>query len=293
MTVSILIAAYQAVRFLPAALACVAAQTGVKWELIAVEDGSQDGTEDVVRSFAAKHPANRIVYYNLGSNRGVAVARNRLLELSCGEVVAFLDADDLWEPDHLASLTACLREGGHALACTPITLWDGDHQRPLGTYAPSPHQIAKPRQELFRSSFIMTSTCVALPRATTQRVGHFDESLRIGEDRDYWFRAVAGGGTLGLTGQPTARYTKHAGSSMTKTLRVAEDVVKFYQKHVAATDVPAPLQRAKLASALVVQGRLLRASEPRAAQGCFRRALSVQPWLPLAWVGWLATLTAR
>src|SRR4051812_16700052 len=109
MKISVLIAAYRAAPFLPAALACVTAQTHADWELIVVEDGSHDGTEELVRAFAATHsPARRVTYDNLGENRGVAAARNRLLSLAQGEAVAFLDADDEWQPTHLADLAAVL-----------------------------------------------------------------------------------------------------------------------------------------------------------------------------------------
>src|SRR4051812_261534 len=101
MKISVLIAAYHAAPFLPAALACVAAQTHADWELVVVEDGSRDGTEELVRALAAAHPTRRVIYDNLGENRGVAAARNRLLSLAKGDAVAFLDADDEWTPTHL------------------------------------------------------------------------------------------------------------------------------------------------------------------------------------------------
>src|SRR3954463_655146 len=125
MKISVLIAAYRAAPFLPAALACVAGQTHPDWELIVVEDGSHDGTEDLVRAFGIAHPGQRVVYDNLGENRGVAAARNRLLSLAAGEAVAFLDADDEWQPSHLADLARVLADGA-ALAISGIELWDGD-----------------------------------------------------------------------------------------------------------------------------------------------------------------------
>ena len=286
------IAAYQAARFLPAALGCVGRQILGDWELIVVEDGSDDGTRQLVEAFAADHPSHRVIYERFGSNRGVAAARSRSMELAEGEMVAFLDADDLWEPDHLASLAACLADG-HALACTPIRIWDGDLGVDLGVHAPTPAQIAEPRSELIRESFIMTSTCVALPRRTIEKTGSFDSTLQIGEDRDYWFRSLEGGGTLGVSARATCRYTKHQGSSMTRTLRVAEDVVRFHTKHRDADDVPAALSRAKLAEALLVHGRLLRKHRPATAHSCFREALQLEPWRPLAWAGFCATLAAR
>jgi glycosyltransferase involved in cell wall biosynthesis len=282
-TVSVLIAAYNAAAFLPAALQSVRAQSHSDWELIVVEDGSRDGTEQIVREFAAQ-VSQPVRYDNLGTNRGVAAARNRLLELASGEAVAFLDADDLWQPEHLATLSACLARG-HALAFSGIELWNGSAGHSMGIYRPYAQWLVTPRHWLFTRSFIQTSSCVALPRTTVARVGLFDETLRIGEDRDYWFRALADGGTLACTGQDTCRYNKHEGSSMTRTLRVAEDCVRFYEKHSGAAGVTALLRRRLLADSRWTLARLLRASQPASARRLGWRAWRAVPWRTdlLAW----------
>jgi glycosyltransferase involved in cell wall biosynthesis len=281
-TLSVLIAAYHAAPFLPAAFASVAAQTYAHWELIVVEDGSRDGTEALTRAFAAAHPSHRITYENLGENRGVAAARNRLLTLASGDAVAFLDADDVWQPTHLGDLRAALI-GGAALAFTGIELWDGDRGKTLGPCVPPTEWVEQPRRWLFQRSFIQTSSCVALPRATFARTGFIDETLRIGEDRDYWFRALANGGRLICTRKITCRYTKHEGSSMTKTLRVAADTVAFYRKHRGDASLPVTLRRRLLADALWVQGRLTRATDRAAARKLFRAAVREWPLTPRYW----------
>jgi glycosyltransferase involved in cell wall biosynthesis len=291
MTISVLIAAYRAAAFLPAALASIAAQTHPDWDLVVVEDGSRDATESLVRDFAVRHPGHKVHYENLGENRGVAAARNRLLDLAPGDAVAFLDADDEWRPTHLEDLSAALTAGA-ALAFSGIALWDGDHHRPIGDYLPPSDFLAQPRRSLFDRSFIQTSSCVALPRATIARAGRIDESLRIGEDRDYWFRCLAGGGRLTCTGKITCRYTKHEGSSMTKTLRVASDTVAFYRKHQRAEDIPTVLRRARLAEALTIHGRLLRAADPRTAAHAFGESLRLAPWRLDRVPWWLASRMA-
>lgn len=282
---SVLIAAYRAAPFLPAALRCVEGQTHANWELVVVEDGSNDGTDALVRAFAEAHPGRRIVYDNLGENRGVAAARNRLLALAEGEAVAFLDADDEWQPGHLSDLNTLLLQGA-GIAISGIELWDGDHGSSLGTYLPPAEWLANPRRSLFEHSFIQTSSSVALRRDVVQQTGTIDESLRIGEDRDYWFRALAHG-ALGCTGHVTCRYTKHAGSSMTKTLRVAADTAAFYRKYEDDASLPAHLRRRLLADALLVHGRLLRESDRPLARQLLRSAvrtwpLAVRNWLHLA-----------
>lgn len=248
-----------------------------------MEDGSRDGTEALVLAFAGKHPDRHIVYGNLGENRGVAAARNHLLSLAQGDAIAFLDADDEWSPSHLSDLDGVLQQGA-TLAISGIELWDGDHGHTLGTHLPPAEWLADARRTLFEHSFIQTSSSVALHLATARRAGKIDESLRIGEDRDYWFRVLAGGGILGCTGKITCRYTKHAGSSMTKTLRVASDTVAFYRKHDDDPALPRNLRRRLLAKALLVHGRLLRQSDRPRARQLLRSAVRTWPLNPETWV---------
>ncbi len=283
-TVSVLIPCYNAAPFLPAALDCLRSQSHKTWELIVVEDGSKDDTEAIVQRFAAEM-SQPVRYVNLGRNSGVAAARNRLLALAEGEINAFLDADDLWRPSHLATLLHCLQRGKHALAFSGIELWDSDLRRITGTYRPHPELLPTPRRSLFLRSFIQTSSCVALPRSTVTRTGWFDETLRIGEDRDYWFRALADGGTLGCTGSDTCCYTKHAGSSMTATLKVAADTVRFYEKHSRADDIPSGMRTRLLADARWNHARLLRRLDPVEARSLGWRAWRATPLRPhlFAW----------
>ena len=269
--VSIVIPAHDIVRFIPAALASLAAQTMDDWELIVVEDGTDDGTEAVVFDFAAQYLKHRIIYDRLQPHRGVSAARNRALELSQGEIVAFLDADDQWTVEHLFQLTKKLEEG-HMLACSAIRIWDSENNRQLRVYEPTQTQLKNPCRSLFESSFIQTSSCVAISRSTIERVGRFDEFLKIGEDRDYWFRAFLNGGTLGCTGVPTCLYSKHPRNSMAKTLVVADQAVKFYEKHRKTTCLPAWLRRRCLANSLRIKGRLCRRENASVAQNMFLRA---------------------
>jgi glycosyltransferase involved in cell wall biosynthesis len=93
--VSVIIPAYNAERYLIEALDSVRAQGHRPLEVIMVDDGSTDGTAGVV----AQYPDVRYVYQ---ANRGPAAARNAGLRLAQGDLIAFLDADDVWSDDKLA-----------------------------------------------------------------------------------------------------------------------------------------------------------------------------------------------
>ncbi len=289
MKISVLIAAYQAGPFIRTALDSVRAQSHADREVIVVEDGSHDDTEAIVRGFVDA-PGASATYVNLGENRGVAAARNRLLELATGELIAFLDADDMWAGDHLAVAVARLAAGAE-LAVSDVHTFDRLTWRHLGDCSPPPALSRDPVLTLFQGSVIVTSSSVVLSRALAERAGRFDPSFRIGEDRDYWLRCALAGGRFAATSRCTCNYAKHSASAMTRTPLVAEQAVRFYEKHRSLARVPRRLRRRLLAHSLVNQGRLLRASDPRASAGCFGRAWRCSPFDPriaahLARTGW-------
>ena len=275
MKFSVLIAAYQAGRFLPSALQSLRAQEHEDWELVVVEDGSRDGTEDLVRAFADGE-SRRVQYENLGTNRGVAAARNRLLALAQGEVLAFLDADDRWTPRHLLRARETL-EGGADLVAARLQTFDLASARELETYAPPPGFFAGPVRGLFERSAIMTSSCVALRRSLVEQAGRFDEAFCVGEDRDYWLRCALLGARFAETGEVTCHYAKHADSAMARTLVWAQQEVAFFEKHRSLAGVPVALRRARLTDALLNFGRLLRAADPRRSAEILWRAWRTSP----------------
>src|SRR5215467_15785951 len=97
--VSAIIPAYNAARYLPQAIESVFAQTYTDWEIVLVDDGSTDDTRAVVRSYLDRAPGRfRYIYQD---NHGLPAARNEAIRNARGELLALLDADDIWMPDRL------------------------------------------------------------------------------------------------------------------------------------------------------------------------------------------------
>ncbi|OAM87623.1 glycosyltransferase family 2 protein [Termitidicoccus mucosus] len=283
---SVLIPAYNAARHLPAALASLRTQTDPDWELIVVEDGSRDGAEDLVAGFA-RTVAQPVRYDNHGANRGVAATRTRLLELARGDLLSFLDADDWWAPGHLAAARQTLAAPPAGLAIARIQTIDLEKNLPLETHAPSAALLADPVAALFAASCIINSSAVTLTRGLASRVGPFDASFRIGEDRDYWLRCALAGARFADTGRLTCHYARHSASTMARTLLWAQQEVAFYEKHCALPQIPARERRRRLAHALRNQARLLRATDPGQSlrllvRACRLTPLDPRPFLHLA-----------
>ena len=102
--ISVIIPTYNSAVFLPEAVESVLSQTFLPQEVIVVDDGSTDNTEDVLEPF------RRRIHYIRQENQGPAVARNRGIAEAKGDLIAFLDADDVWVPEKTEIQVKVLRE---------------------------------------------------------------------------------------------------------------------------------------------------------------------------------------
>jgi teichuronic acid biosynthesis glycosyltransferase TuaG len=114
--VSVITPTYNCGKFIGATIASVQNQDYNNWEMIIVDDCSQDETKNIVTEIAAKD--DRIKYFCLEKNSGAAVARTKAMQLANGEYMAFLDSDDLWVPNKLTSQLAFMKDNGYAFTCT-------------------------------------------------------------------------------------------------------------------------------------------------------------------------------
>ena len=114
--VSIITPTYGCGKFIAETIKSVLAQTYIKWEMIIVDDCSQDETKAVVERYSRAD--GRIKYHCLETNSGAAVARTEAMRLATGEFMAFLDSDDLWFPDKLQKQLAFMKEHNYAFSCT-------------------------------------------------------------------------------------------------------------------------------------------------------------------------------
>ncbi|WP_203256661.1 glycosyltransferase family 2 protein [Hyunsoonleella ulvae] len=97
--VSIITPTYNSNRFIESTIKSVLNQTYTNWELILVDDASTDDTLSIINTFLSKYP--NIKVFTNETNQGAAITRNHGIEYATGDLIAFLDADDLWKPSKL------------------------------------------------------------------------------------------------------------------------------------------------------------------------------------------------
>jgi len=215
-TISVVIPAYNAEKYVGRAVESILAQTHSPDEIIIVDDGSTDGTAQVVRLFEDK------VTFIQQQNAGASVARNSGIEAARGEWIAFLDADDEWLPQKLQRQIEHLRkrpdlvwthsnyfvrpypDGGRAVAFTPAkyaeTLRNGDY---FDDYLDVHPEVC-----------IRTST-VIVKRAVLKETGLFRIGQFWAQDTDMFLRIAYANPAIGFLPEPLAVYYADVPNSIT------------------------------------------------------------------------------
>lgn len=204
-SVSAIIPAYNAERWVGRAIESVLHQTVRPTEIIVVDDGSTDATSKVVRGYG------ETIRYFHQENAGPAVARNRGVENAASEWVAFLDADDEWLPRKMEwqlsilngdpGLKWCgsareeVRDGITSLCSLPDNLASKCEGRSALPYFPA----------LFEGAIFTTSGLV-IHRSIFDELGGFDPAMRTGQDEDMWCRIGLMYPSIGFCANPCWRY---------------------------------------------------------------------------------------
>ena len=181
--ISVIIPTYNRAPLLLEAVDSVLRQTFQGYELILIDDGSNDRTREALEAHG-----DRLIYY-YQDNQGVSAARNQGLRLARGHFIAFLDSDDLWLPDKLAVQLEFFSLHREALVCQTEELWlrNGRRVNPCKKHRKYSGDVFAPSLDLC----LISPSAVMIRREVFAAVGEFDESLPACEDYDLWLRIAA------------------------------------------------------------------------------------------------------
>lgn len=215
--VSVIIPAYNAAPYIKDTLESVFAQTYRSFQVIVINDGSPDteALEDLLVPYR-----DRIDYIKQ-ENRGLSGARNTGLRAATGNLVALLDADDIWAPNYLEEQTKFLREHPEYDLVYCNARFFGD-----SIYDGKEYMDVCLSDGEATSAAIISRRCHVFVSVTarTEALKHFgfDESLRSCEDFDCWLRFTAAGHKIGYHRKVLVHYRKHSASLSANPTRMAD-----------------------------------------------------------------------
>jgi glycosyltransferase involved in cell wall biosynthesis len=223
--VSVIMIFLNAKPFIREAIESVLAQTYEHWELLLVDDGSNDGSEELARQYAAQYPS-RIYYLEHEGhiNRGMSASRNLGIRNASGEYLAFLDADDYWLPERLATHVGMLAASpsiGMLYGTAKYWFsWTGDPRDCDKDFVP---KLRTRRAVRFDPPELLTlmlagkaevpCTCsILVRREVVQKIGGFEESFKgMYEDQAFYAKICLATPVL-ATGDCLAWYRQHPNS---------------------------------------------------------------------------------
>jgi glycosyltransferase involved in cell wall biosynthesis len=229
-SVSVVIPTYNYGRFIDGAIRSVLEQTRPPDEIVVVDDGSTDDTARVVEGFGDA------VKYVRQNNAGVCAARNRGVAESHGDLIAFLDADDLWEPaclemllakftgDERIGLVHCgMREFDDASGQTIRIVLEGGEDRLAENLL------------LWEGPVIAGPCSVIVTRTAFDDVDGFDTQMKVGEDWDFYYR-IARKFQVRFVPQLLVHYRSHANAAHRNVAEMERGMLRFYEKAFSTVD---------------------------------------------------------
>lgn len=224
-TVSVCIPAYRAKNFISDALQSVKSQTFQNWELIVVEDGSDDGTQELVEEFS-KQVEQRVHYHRHENNRGLSNTRNTGFSYAQGKWIAILDADDRWQSEHLNGLLQTVENTKADLVFSSSRVFDSDSDDTLYIRQAPEGLIENIGVKLFDGAIIIQPSSVIFKKELLNTLGGFNDAFPICNDLDFWLRAAKAGFRFAGVSATTCEYRKHSNAMSRKNAVLIQDAAR-------------------------------------------------------------------
>ena len=251
--ISVIMPVYNGEKTIQETIESVLNQTFTDFELIVINDGSQDATLEIVERI--QDPRLKVFSY---TNAGQATSRNRGISYACGEYISFIDADDLWTPDKLEAQLIALQNNSEAAVAYSWTKCIDE----MGNFSRRGSHISVNGDvyaKLLLIDFIENGSNPLIRAQAIAEVGGFDESMTPSEDRDLWLRLAARYHFVAVP-SPQVLYRQSANSASANILRMEAASLRVIEQ--AFSQAPEFLQYLKQSSlANIYKGLTFKALE--------------------------------
>lgn len=231
--ISVIIPTYNSNLFLKRAIDSVLNQTFKDWELLIINDCSTDKTVKLVNEFIKQDKRIRLFKTSINSG-SPAVPKNIGIENAKGEYVAFLDHDDEWMPEKLEKQLKVFKESKSkklGLVSCFLKIKDHDTYKIVGKR----DSLYKENvlENLIKSNFIITSSCVMTKLSILREVGNFDINFKFSDDWDMWVRISMAGYDFDYVPEYLLNYFVHDNNACyhNSNLNKRNEFALFYEKY--------------------------------------------------------------
>lgn len=230
-TVTVVIPSFNYGRYIAEAIESVLGQNHQALEVIVVDDGSTDDTAVVVRAFGDQ------VRYIRQENAGVCAARNRGVAESTGDLIAFLDADDTWEPTKLEKQVAKFMEDPEiGLVHCGMREFDSETGETIRLHLNGGEEGVAENLLLWQEPVVVgPGGTIMVSRKAFEEVGGFDTRMKCGEDWDFCYR-VARKYKVGFVPEPLVNYRSHGAAAHLNVDNMERGMAMFYEKAFDTAD---------------------------------------------------------
>ena len=222
--IAVIMPAYNAEAYIEEAITSVMNQSVTDWELIVIDDCSQDQTQSIVKAISERDSRVKLLINE--KNSGAAVSRNKGLEIFCGEYVALLDSDDYWYPQMLEKMLDRIKATSADIVYCSYEIVDENKNKICNDFL-------VPEKTTFKESIVRSViTC-----STVMVTGQFAKSHRFPtnmyhEDIALWFEALRNGATACGVTDILAAYRQSANTKSANKLKSACRRWKIYRNHL-------------------------------------------------------------
>lgn len=277
--VSVVIPAYNCASYIGQAIESVFSQSFRSYEMIVIDDGSQDDTSQVVQAYGDR------VRYVYQANQGVSMARNHGIQLAEGEFIAFLDADDYFLPEKLAAQLAVF-DAKPQLGLVHSGWRRVNHRGEFLQDVEPWHNVPYLDVEMWLRWKPVLPSAMMFRRQWLERAGGFDPRFPPAEDTDLALRLALMGCEAEWLRQVTVCYRQHEQSAMYKGLPQARSLAAVIENFFAQPELPLKIRlledQIKYSTFVWIAWYLYRTGHSTEMVQFLKRSWDYKPYLPVA-----------
>jgi teichuronic acid biosynthesis glycosyltransferase TuaG len=271
--ISICIPAYNAAGLIGETLESIKKQTYSNWELIVIEDGSDDGTREIVDSLR-EGVQQKVIYHKNVVNKGLPATRNVAVSKAKGYWLAFVDSDDVWHPDHLQSLIETAQENpDYDFIHSGYNYFMKDINQPTFQQNISTAILNNFPISFYNQDFKVQPSSIMLSQKLFAAVNGFDESYRYVEDLNFYFRICELGYKFAYSRKNTLNYRRNPNGLTSNPINMSLYAAKAYEEAASWKEIPNELKRNKISGLWLATARLARDSDLVLAKSAIKSAI--------------------